>query len=93
MSLAHRLGSTSPPGIQRPSAMRESSLTTAVHEQLLATLGDQLYGDVLDFRTLETAVFDAISTVLETRDEPVTAIDRARIAQEVTDDILGHGPL
>ena len=93
MSLAHRLGTAAPDRLPRPAALAESSLTTAVHQQLLATLGEQLYGDVLDSRTLEGAVFDAISTVLETRDEPVTAADRARIAQEVTDDILGHGPL
>lgn len=93
MSLAHRLGTSAPSRPQQGTALAEASLTTAVHRQLLATLGDQLYGDVLDSRTLETAVFDAISAVLETRDEPVTAADRARIAQEVTDDILGHGPL
>lgn len=93
MSLAHRLGTVSPVRPPQGTARAESSLTSAVHQQLLATLGDQLYGDVLDSRTLEAAVFDAISAVLETRDEPVTAADRARIAQEVTDDILGHGPL
>lgn len=93
MSLAHRLGTVSPTRPPQGTARAESSLTSAVHQQLLATLGDQLYGDVLDSRTLEAAVFDAISAVLETRDEPVTAADRARIAQEVTDDILGHGPL
>ena len=93
MSLAHRLGTSAPSRPQQGTVLAEASLTTAVHRQLLATLGDQLYGDVLDSRTLETAVFDAISAVLETRDEPVTAADRARIAQEVTDDILGHGPL
>lgn len=91
MSLAHRLGTSAPSRPQQRTV--EPSLTTAVHRQLLATLGDQLYGDVLDSRTLEAAVFDAISAVLQTRDEPVTVADRARIAQEVTDDILGHGPL
>lgn len=93
MSLATRLGTTTPSRTDRPSATVARSLATAVHEQLLETLGQQLYGDALDPRTLEGAVFDAISTVMETRDEPLTAVDRARIAQEVTDDILGHGPL
>lgn len=93
MSLAARLGTATPSRTERPTGSASQSLTAAVHEQLLETLGQQLYGDALDPRTLEGAVFDAISTVMENRDEPVTAIDRARIAQEVTDDILGHGPL
>lgn len=93
MSLAHRLANVAPPDAQMRTPVAESTLATAVHEELLATLGEQLYGGVLDTRTLETAVFDAISSVMQNRDEPITAVDRARIAQEVTDDILGHGPL
>ncbi len=93
MSLATRLGTATPSRKERPSGSVARSLTTAVHEQLLETLGTQLYGDALDPRTLEGAVFDAISVVMESSDEPLTAVERARIAQEVTDDILGHGPL
>lgn len=93
MSLATRLGTATPSRMERPSGSVARSLTTAVHEQLLETLGTQLYGDALDPRTLEGAVFDAISVVMESSDEPLTAVERARIAQEVTDDILGHGPL
>jgi pilus assembly protein CpaF len=93
MSLATRLGATTPVTGERAAQTASRSLTSEVHQQLLETLGQQLYGDALDARTLEGAVFDAISTVMQMRDEPVTAVDRARIAQEVIDDILGHGPL
>jgi pilus assembly protein CpaF len=93
MSLATRLGATTPVTGERAAQTASRSLTSEVHQQLLETLGQQMYGDALDARTLEGAVFDAISTVMQMRDEPVTAVDRARIAQEVIDDILGHGPL
>jgi len=91
MTLADRLGSRAPHVM--PSTAHEISLNAAVHEHLLAALGQQLYGGVIEERELEGAVFDAISAVMQTRDEPITAVDRARIVQEVTDDILGHGPL
>ena len=34
-----------------------------------------------------------LQTVLQRDDTPMTAADRARVAQEIADDILGHGPL
>jgi len=90
MTLADRLGA----GTDR--ALRNGdhpSLTDAVHQQLLADLGQQLYGGVIDERILEGAVFDAISAVMATREDPITAVERARIVQEVMDSILGNGPL
>ena len=70
-----------------------SNVKELVHRQLVASLGQQLYGDQLDRRALEGAVFTAISSVLASQDIPVTTTERARIVQEITDEILGHGPL
>lgn len=91
MTLATRLGNGS--AVAASPNQKERALTEAVHEQLLAALGQQLYRGSIDERELQGAVFDAISVVMESREEPITAVERARIVQQVTDDILGHGPL
>jgi pilus assembly protein CpaF len=91
MTLADRLGNHV--ANRETPAERDQGLSAQVHEHLLAALGQRLYSGAIDTRDLESAVFDAISAVMEVRDEPLTAVERARVVQEVTDDILGHGPL
>jgi pilus assembly protein CpaF len=68
-------------------------LKRSVHEALLAVLGPTLYDTHLDQRELERQVTQALQVVLQREETPMTSADRARVAQEVADDILGHGPL
>ncbi|MGH3716077.1 MAG: CpaF family protein, partial [Micromonosporaceae bacterium] len=63
-----------------------------VHESLLATLGPQLY-ETSDEAELSSRVKEAIAEVLAREELPLSATDRARIAREVADEILGHGPI
>jgi pilus assembly protein CpaF len=65
----------------------------SVHEGLLEALGPKLYDAHLDQRELESRVTETLQTVLQRDETPMTAADRARVAQEIADDILGHGPL
>jgi pilus assembly protein CpaF len=65
----------------------------AVHQALLASLGPQLYDARMDQEELEQRVRQTLQTALETGETPLTAADRTRVAQEVADEILGHGPL
>jgi len=65
----------------------------SVHEGLLDELGPKLYDAHLDQRELEARVTDTLQAVLQRDETPMTAADRARVAQEIADDILGHGPL
>ena len=65
----------------------------SVHEALLETLGPKLYDAHLDQRELEARVTQTLQAVLQRDETPMTAADKARVAQEVADDILGHGPL
>ncbi|GAA1662926.1 CpaF family protein [Kribbella yunnanensis] len=65
----------------------------SVHQGLLETLGPKLYDAHLDQRELEQQVTQTLQAVLQRDDTPMTAADRARVAQEVADEILGHGPL
>ena len=71
----------------------ERDIKFRVHEELIEILGQQLYGDQVDVESLEKHVFDATTKVLGAIDRPLSGLDRARMMQEVTDEILGLGPL
>lgn len=65
----------------------------SVHAGLLDTLGPKLYDAHLDQRELEEKVTQTLHAVLQRDETPMTAADRTRVAKEVADDVLGHGPL
>jgi len=89
------------PTVERRGAPRRATrhedpfapLKRSVHEALLEALGPKLYDTHLDERELEHQVTQTLQAVLQRDETPMTAADRARVAQEVADDILGHGPL
>ena len=104
MTLSDRLsqlGLASGPVVERRGAPKRSAryedpfgpLKRSVHEALLEMLGPKLYYTSLDARELEQQVTQALQVVLQRDETPMTVADRARVAQEVADDILGHGPL
>jgi pilus assembly protein CpaF len=104
MTLSDRLsqrGQVSGPEVERRGVPRRSAryedplgpLKRSVHEALLEMLGPTLYDTHLDQRELEQQVTRALQVVLQRDETPMTVTDRARVAQEVADDILGHGPL
>jgi pilus assembly protein CpaF len=70
-----------------------AAVKRSVHQGLLESLGPKLYDAHLDQRELEQRVTQALQAVLQRDDTPMTVADRARVAQEVADEILGHGPL
>jgi pilus assembly protein CpaF len=84
------------PAQARPAAGRKSPLVEVkrrVHEALLAELGPRIYDDRLDEHELAERVRQAVRSVLEREDTPLTSADRARASLEVIDEILGYGPL
>jgi pilus assembly protein CpaF len=103
MSLSDRLAQRLAPAVEprEPGASRRASrhsdpfavLKRSVHEALLETLGPKLYDAHVDQRELELQVTDTLLGVLQRDETPMTAADRSRVAQEVADEILGHGPL
>ena len=68
-------------------------LKRTVHQALLDNLGPKLYDARLTQSELEQRVRQTLQEVLSTGDMPLTSADRARIAQEIADDILGYGPV
>jgi pilus assembly protein CpaF len=65
----------------------------SVHQALIGSLGPQLYDPHLEQSDLEQRVRITLQSVIESEDTPLSAADRTRIAQDVSDEILGHGPL
>jgi pilus assembly protein CpaF len=70
-----------------------ATLKRSVHDALVEALGPRLYDAHLDQRELEQQVMTTLQSVLQRDETPMTTADRARVAQDVADDILGHGPL
>ncbi len=70
-----------------------AELKRTVHQTLLDNLGPKLYDSRLTQSELEQKVRQTLQEVLAQDETPLTVADRARIAQEIADDILGYGPL
>ncbi|HET9657845.1 MAG TPA: CpaF family protein [Kineosporiaceae bacterium] len=85
-----------PPGPGRRPALPEdpfADLKREVHQSLLNSLGPKLYDARLTPSELEQRVRQTLQEVLSAGDMPLSSADRARIAQEIADDILGYGPI
>ena len=74
-------------------ADRIEDLKSSVHAELLKQLGPHLYDAEMDQDELDQIVRSVLSEVLGAQDRPLSAADRARVTQEITDDILGYGPI
>ncbi|WP_435769329.1 CpaF family protein [Nocardioides sp. SYSU DS0651] len=72
---------------------RIEELKASVHVELLKQLGPHLYDADMDQDELDQTVRNVLSEVLGAQDRPLSAADRARVTQEITDDILGYGPI
>lgn len=69
------------------------SVKGRVHQSLIDRLGPQLYDPHLKESDLANQVRQTLQDVIDEEQTPLAHADRTRIAQEVSDEILGHGPL
>jgi pilus assembly protein CpaF len=103
MSLADRLDtarrSQAPAQTSAPSTSTRrvrdpfADLKGRVHENLIDRLGPRLYDPHLPESELAAQVRMTLQEVMDREETPLSVADRTRIAQEVSDEILGHGPL
>ncbi len=70
-----------------------ADLKRKVHQQLVDTIGPTLYDARMTQAELEQRVRQSLTEVLSLENTPLTTADRARVTQEIADDILGYGPL
>jgi pilus assembly protein CpaF len=64
-----------------------------VHQALIDALGPKLYDPQLPEAELEQRVRVSVQSVLQDEDTPLSVTDRAHLAQDVVDEVLGHGPI
>ncbi len=72
---------------------RIDELKSSVHVELLKQLGPHLYDSDLEPNELDQRVRGVLADVLGAQDRPLSTSDRARVTQEISDDILGYGPI
>jgi len=72
---------------------RIEELKASVHGELLKQLGPQLYNAEMDQDELDQRVRSVLADVLSSQDRPLSSSDRSRVTQEISDDILGYGPI
>ena len=71
----------------------QSGLRRKVVDILLQTLGSQLYSGQLEAGVLEKSAYEAIATAMAASEKSLTSLDRATLAQQIVDEIVGLGPL
>jgi pilus assembly protein CpaF len=97
-------GTAAPASAPPPAAMsqrrtmaqqqeRLEELKASVHTELLKELGPQLYDADMDHTELDQRVRTVLADVLSAQDRPISNSDRQRVTQDISDDILGYGPI
>src|ERR1700746_3246933 len=69
-----------------------AELKTRIHHECIAKLGGELFKQSSD-EDLNERVMRTVSEQLALDRTPLTREERRRIVREITDDILGYGPL
>ena len=85
--------------VQKPSGGKAGrdpiidDLRQKVHGHLIEELGPILYDKRLGEDELRRRVQEQLHTALAKEKAPLSAADKAQLVQDVTDDILGYGPI
>ena len=72
---------------------RIEDLKATVHAELLKQLGPQLYDANIDQDDLAARVRQVLKEVISSQERPLSSADRQQVTAEITDDILGYGPI
>src|SRR6266487_1551597 len=91
MELHERL-STSPPVIHASGPDPFAEVKNRIHLAVIGELGPQLFTTTMDPIALRDRVVTDIRAHL-TQESGISRDDRERLVSEISDDILGHGPL
>jgi pilus assembly protein CpaF len=92
MDLQERLATSRPSATPAQGADPFSEVKTKIHMAVISDLGPQLFNVNMDPIALRDRVFSDIRIQLNL-ETGISRDDRDRIASEIADDILGHGPL
>ena len=68
-------------------------LRQGIHERVIARLGPVFYSNRADTEQLRSSVQRIVEEALKATKTPLSVSESAQLAREVTDDVLGHGPI
>src|SRR2546423_2644890 len=93
MSLYKRLheAETVSPAARRDRVLDE--LRQKIHHHLIEELGPILYDKRLSEPELRRRVNEQLQSALAKERAPLSAADKAQLIQDVSDDVLGYGPI
>jgi pilus assembly protein CpaF len=91
MSLSKRLHTATTTSFGRDPVLDE--LRQKVHHHLIQELGPLLYDRRLSEEELRRQVMDQLQTALAQEKIPLSGADKAQLIQDVSDDVLGYGPI
>ena len=78
---------------KQASADPMQALKERLHEQLMEKLGGKLFENNSSEKEMRATVVDMITQLLGTEAVPLSVDERHNIVSEITDDVLGHGPI
>jgi pilus assembly protein CpaF len=96
MSLYKRLSEVQGPATTGGSKRRDpvlDELRQRIHHHLIDELGPILYDKRLSEDDLRRRVHEQLHSALAQERAPLSASDKAQLIQDVSDDILGYGPI
>jgi pilus assembly protein CpaF len=96
MSLYKRLHEAEPAAAATGGRRRDpvlDELRHKIHHHLIEELGPILYDRRLTEDDLRKRVHEQLQTTLAKEKAPLSAADKAQLIQDVSDDILGYGPI
>ena len=80
-------------GIADPRAEALDAVRVRVHRRVITELGPVFYNNLVDQKELRSRVERIVQAALRTEKTPMSAAEAAQVAQSVTDDVLGYGPI
>ncbi len=92
MSLYDRISDKSD-GDQDQHKRALGELRHRVHQNLIEELGPVLYDKAMGEVELRARVQEALQRFLMQENTPMSAMEKAQVIQEVSDDVLGYGPI
>ena len=92
MELHERLSTNSRPVVQLSGPDPFAEVKNRIHLAVIGELGPQLFNATMDPLALRDRVVDDIRVQLNV-ESGISKDDRERLVSEISDDILGHGPI
>ncbi len=76
-----------------PRAEALDAVRSRIHHQVIAELGPVFYSNLVDAKELRARVERVVQAAIRAEKTPMSIAETAQLAESVTDDVLGYGPL